>query len=146
MLVGNRLLRFAAQVPLAVLSRSEFEAAVRQALRDWSQPDMLGANPLLWSRVVAARLVGNGGRSERVATLQLLLQEAIQTLQSTPRRLKWYNALYHTYLFPASTQEMAAELLDVPFSTFRRHLTAGVAHVVENLWQQELGLPKMSKN
>lgn len=39
---------------------------------------------------------------------------------------------------PAPTQEEAAELIDVPFSTYRRHLRAGLDYVVAVLWQQEL--------
>ncbi|NJL21123.1 MAG: hypothetical protein HC895_10360 [Leptolyngbyaceae cyanobacterium SM1_3_5] len=40
---------------------------------------------------------------------------------------------------PAATQEKAAELLDLPFSTFRRHLKAGITRVTEILWFQETG-------
>jgi hypothetical protein len=29
--------------------------------------------------------------------------------------------------------------MDVPFSTFRRHLKSGVSRVCELLWQQEIG-------
>jgi hypothetical protein len=32
----------------------------------------------------------------------------------------------------------AAELLDLPMSTFRRRLTAGVRRLTELLWQHEL--------
>jgi predicted DNA-binding protein (UPF0251 family) len=41
-------------------------------------------------------------------------------------------------LHPVPTQEQAAELLDLPFSTFRRHLKHGVTRVAEILWQWEL--------
>ena len=47
-------------------------------------------------------------------------------------------ALERTYLRPAPTQEAAAELLDLPFSTYRGHLTRGVERVVDWLWQREL--------
>jgi long-chain acyl-CoA synthetase len=32
-----------------------------------------------------------------------------------------------------------AELLDLPFSTYRRHLKAGLTRVAELLWQKEIG-------
>ncbi len=67
------------------------------------------------------------------------MQEAVESLQKTPRDAKLYRALYHTYLQPAPTQEQAAELLDLPFSTFRRHLKAGIIRVAQSLWQKELG-------
>jgi hypothetical protein len=54
--------------------------------------------------------------------------------------MKLYRALYHTYLQPAATQELAAELLDLPFSTYRRHLKASIERLTALLWQQELAL------
>ena len=47
-------------------------------------------------------------------------------------------ALERTYLRPAPTQEAAAELLGLPFSTYRGHLTRGVERVVDWLWRREL--------
>jgi hypothetical protein len=35
---------------------------------------------------------------------------------------------------------LAAELLNLPFSTYRRHLKEGIENVVETLWKGELGL------
>jgi hypothetical protein len=128
--------------PLLVLSRPEFKQAVRHALRDFSHPDMLHANPLLRSRMLAERVSADAGDAERVAALRSLVEEAVQSLQPLPREVKCYRALHHTYLYPAPTQELAAELLGIPFSTFRRHLTAGIARVVEILWQEEIGLGK----
>jgi hypothetical protein len=47
--------------------------------------------------------------------------------------------LYRTYFDPAPSQERAAELLDLPFSTYRRHLEGGGTRVGEILWQKEIG-------
>ena len=38
-----------------------------------------------------------------------------------------------------SPHRTAAELLDLPFSTYRRHLSAGVARVAEILWTRDIG-------
>lgn len=76
--------------------------------------------------------------TERATALQGLLKEAAQSLQAAPREARLYRALHHTYFQPAPTQEQAAELLDIPFSTYRRHLKEGIARVVELLWQKEL--------
>lgn len=59
-------------------------------------------------------------------------------LEANPKDHKLYRALRRTYLEPAATQELAAELLDLPFSTYRRHLTQGIERVTEWLWQREL--------
>ena len=60
-------------------------------------------------------------------------------MQASPKDLKYYRAVYHTFVQPAATQEVAAELLDLPFSTYRRHLKAGIARVTDLLWQREIG-------
>jgi hypothetical protein len=68
-----------------------------------------------------------------------LLNETAAQLQKSPKQVKLYRALQHTYFEPAPTQEQAAELLDLPFSTYRRHLRAGLDAVAQQLWQQEMG-------
>lgn len=124
-----------------VLSQPDFEAAVRDALQDFARPNHLNDNPLLQSPLVIKRAGANAGEAERIAALQAQLKEAAASLQASPREMKAYRALYHTYFHPAPTQEQAAELLDIPFSTFRRHLKRGVTRVTEILWQQEIGGP-----
>jgi hypothetical protein len=47
-----------------------------------------------------------------------------------------------TYFKGVPTQEAAATRLGLPFSTYRRHLAAGVAAVTAWLWDRELhGVP-----
>jgi hypothetical protein len=125
--------------PLIVLSQPDFELAVREALRDFSRPEFLRANPLLRSRLVISHTSVEADEAERVSSLQTLLREAADSLQAVPREVKLYRALYHTYFQPAPSQEKAAELIDVPFSTFRRYLKIGVSRVTETLWQREIG-------
>ncbi|MEW5959649.1 MAG: ATP-binding protein, partial [Chloroflexota bacterium] len=127
--------------PLVVLSQPDFAAAVRQALHELrtGQVQALQGNPLLRSRLVGEQAGANADETGRAVTLQKSIRAAAERLQATPRQEKLYKALYHTYFFPAPTQEQAAELLDLPFSTFRRHLKAGVDYLTEMLWQQELG-------
>ncbi len=124
--------------PLVVLSQPDFVEAVRAVLRNFSHPNILQGNPLLRSRLVTNRVKAQASKTERVAALQALVREAAESLQSSPREAKYYWALYHTYLHPAPTQERAAERLDLPFSTFRRHLKAGIMAVTSNLWSQEI--------
>jgi len=124
---------------ILVLSKEEFTSAVRDALRDLPRPEALGKNPLVQSRIVTQRAQATTAKAERAATLQDLLKETIESLQATPRQAKLYRALDQTYLHPAPTQERAAEALDLPFSTYRRHLKEGIEQVTEALWQQEIG-------
>jgi hypothetical protein len=123
---------------LVVLSEPAFEDAVRAALRDFTRIDALERNPLLRSRLVIERAGAPAGGPAGAAALRSLVTEAADPLQASPREAKWYRALYHTYLKPAATQERAAALLAVPFSSYRRHLGAGVAHVVNTLWRWEV--------
>lgn len=124
---------------VVVLSALEFGAAVQMALRDYPRPDLLRSNPLLRSRLVMEKVGMYAGEPERVTALRVLLKEAADSLQLSPREAKFYRPLYHTYFQPAPTQEQAAELLDLPFSSFRRHLKSGIIRVTEILWAQEIG-------
>jgi hypothetical protein len=125
--------------PVIVLSEAEFSGAIRQALQDFTRPNLLTSNPLLRSRMVTERVDPDSKPAERVETLRTLLKEAAAKLQSNPRDEKLFRALDHTYFHPAATQEIAAEQLDLPFSTYRRHLTAGIQRLTEMLWQHEIG-------
>ena len=116
--------------PLLALSQPEFATAARQALRDLHRPDALAANPL------------GRARMTRAAPLEELLEQAVAALRADPRDAKLARALERTYLRPAPTQEAAAELLGLPFSTYRRHLTRGADRVVDWLWHRELYGPE----
>jgi hypothetical protein len=116
-----------------VLSEEEFATAVHDALRDFTDTAGLQSNPLLNCKMVIAR----AGEGNRVAALQALLRETAETFQANPRQMKLYRALHHTYFQPAVTQEQAAELLDLPFSTYRRHLRQGIEELTARLWLLE---------
>ncbi len=121
---------------LLVLSQEEFTSAVQEALRNYTRLDALQKNPLVRSRLVVEQLSNN---QEPASILQSLLKQAIESLQTAPRDEKLYRAVYRTYINPAPTQEQAAELLDLPFSTYRRHLKSGMTRIAEILWQREIG-------
>lgn len=125
---------------LVVLSEPDFAEAVRDALRDYKRTGALTGNPLLNSRLITQKSGANASEAQRISALQKLIEEASAQLQATPKENKYYRALYHTYFQPAANQEQAAELLDLPFSTYRRHLVRGIDRVTEILWGWELGL------
>jgi hypothetical protein len=115
---------------IAVLSKAEFEAAVRQALRDYRHPEKLALNPLRSSRL----LVDDPGPGR----LQAVLRDALDQFKAVRRDEKFHRALFHTFFEPAPTQEAAAERLGLPFNTYRYQLTRGTERLVEWLWRREL--------
>jgi len=124
---------------IRVLSRSEFDEAVREALRGFGRPEILQANPLLHTRLVLHRTGLDASLSDRIMALQDLMGKALAAWEKTPRDRKLYEALRVTYLHPAPTQEQAAERLNLPFSTYRRHLKHGIARLCQRLWEWEIG-------
>jgi hypothetical protein len=125
--------------PVLVLSRETFAEAVRHALRHFTRPDQLSDNPLLHSRLVLGESGQDTGRAARLERLQTSIRETADSLRADPRRRKYYKALYHAYIQPAPTHEQAAEVINVPYGTFRRHLKRGLENLVELLWQREIG-------
>lgn len=123
-----------ANAELLVLSESEFADAVRHALRDLTRPDVLAGSPLVRSRLIHTRAQGAPASD----TLARVVLEAAAQLRAHPKDEKLYRALDRTFLRPAPTQERAAEILDLPFSTYRRHLAQGIERIVADLWNQEL--------
>ncbi|MCC7541823.1 MAG: ATP-binding protein [Deltaproteobacteria bacterium] len=119
---------------LVVLSEPDFRASVRAALKDFARDDALGRNALLRSRLV--RDASDGQRP--VSRLRALMRDAAQSLCAHPRDEKLYRVLHATYLAPAETQELAAERLGLPFSTYRRHLGSAIERVADWLWQREI--------
>lgn len=117
-----------------VLAHADFDAAVRQALRDLHRPDLLGRNALLRSRLLAD--VEGEPDAPRLAAV---LCSAVAALRRDPGDDKLFRAVDATFVQRARTQEAAAAALDLPFSTYRRHLARGLDRVVERLWHRELG-------
>jgi hypothetical protein len=117
-----------------VSRRPEFDEAVKEALRCWHSPAELAANPLLRDPRLA---LGPGDPSPE--TLRARLAEAIAQLAETARTVKYHRVVTATYLNGATTQAGTAERLALPFSTYRRHLTAGVHLVCDRLWHSRPG-------
>ena len=116
------------------LSEPEFVDAVKQALRDYTRPDILAENILMRSRIIT-EIIEN---TPSTSPLQILIQEAADSLKGNPKDEKFYRAVYRTYLKPAPSQEAAAELLDLPLGTYRYRLAKGVERIADWLWRKEL--------
>jgi hypothetical protein len=122
-----------------VLDEKEFADGVKAALKYLTRPDRLRDNPLLRCRLVAARAGTAASDRQRVQALQEILVEAAR-LTGTPADRKLARVLHRAYVAPAATLEKAAEVLDLPSSTFRRLLSTGIARVTELLWHRELDI------
>ena len=120
--------------PLIVLSEAEFGQAVREALHDFTRSASLAGNLLSRSRLVTEHENGEG----KTGSLRAVIAETAERLRANPRDEKLFRALERTYFKPAATQEAAAELLDLPFSTYRRHLTQAIQRLTELLWEREI--------
>ena len=109
------------------LARPELDLVVRQCLRDLHRPAALAQNPL-------ARTALTAGADDPAARLVEVVTEAAATLTGHPRDLRLHRVLDRTYLRPAPTQEAAAELLGLPSSTYRRHLSQAITRLADHLW------------
>jgi len=110
-----------------------FATAVRDALRDYHRDDRLAANPLAGTRL------GARDPAARSGVLRAHLDRAIHALGGDRRGDTWGRVLDRTYVHAAPTQEAAAEVLDLPFSTYRRHLGRAIERVTDMLWAEETG-------
>jgi hypothetical protein len=127
----------AAEAGARALAEADFFRAARDALRVYTRLDALAESPLRGARMLQAGPPGTPG-----AALQARLREAAESLRGNPRDLKLYRAVWHTYFEPLPTQEAVAERLDLPFSTYRRHLRRAIERIGAWLWQRERAAPR----
>lgn len=123
-----------AERPLVVLSQEAFVDAVRAALKAYTDTDALDASPLMRSRVVTEAPPS----PDEPHPLRRALTLALEQLAVAEKDEHLHAAVKVTFFDPARTQEAAAELLGAAFSTYRRHLAAGVERVAGWLWTREV--------
>ena len=109
----------------APIGREAFEEAVRAALRDVNRPDRLASSSL------AGTALGPDLRASLLAGIARLGEE--------PKGEPLRRVLDRTYLCGTPSQEAAADVLDLPFSTYRRYLARATARLVDLLWAVEVG-------
>ena len=122
----------------APLGREAFATAVRTALRDLHRDDRLAANPLMGSRLTRGPAGPTPARPTPSA-LRAAILCAVDALGRRPRGDGPRRVLDRTFVRAAPTQEAAAEVLGLPFSTYRRHLATALDELVELLWAVEIG-------
>jgi TolB-like protein len=121
-----------------LLTRSDFEDAVKDALRHLVRTDLLAANALMHARI----LTRSGPGAATPNALKTLIEETAKSLFTNERDQKVYRVLDLTYFHPAPKRETAAKRLGLSFGTYRRYLTMGIERLTEWLWQQEQHVPE----
>ncbi|UWZ49670.1 ATP-binding protein [Dactylosporangium matsuzakiense] len=109
------------------LHRARFDAAVRSALQSLHRPERLAASPLLGPALGADAV-----------RLRATIEAAVVQVGDLPKGGQLHAVLHRTYVRPAPTQEAAAEVLDLPLSTYRRYLAKAVQHLTDILWTIEV--------
>ena len=115
------------------LDRARFAAAVKTALQTLHRPDQLATNPLLGSALAAT---ATGPTADQLRTT---IDDAVTHLGNQPKGDQLRAVLHRTYLRPAPTQEAAAQVLDLPLSTYRRYLAKALDQLTDLLWTVEIG-------
>ncbi|GAA4545062.1 ATP-binding protein [Amycolatopsis samaneae] len=111
----------AGQAP--AISQEEFFTAVKQALRDWHDDEAIAVNRLI-------RVYGD------VGALRAAVVTTVDALRRDPRSIKHLRAVQATHLDRDTSQRAAAARLGVPFSSYRRHLQAGIHEICDALWRR----------
>jgi hypothetical protein len=130
---GELAQRHLRPAPLLALSRADFDTHVRDALRAACRPAELAGSPLLRSRLLA-----RPGAEATAADLRAVLERGIAATAANPATARYAAVVEVTHLRRDTTQEAAAARLDLPFSTYRRHLRAGTEALAAVLWEWEL--------
>jgi hypothetical protein len=115
------------------LDRDRFDAAVRAALPVLHRPDQLAASPLIGSALAAT------DAGPTVEQLRATIEAAVACLAQEPKGDQLRAVLNRTYLRPAANREAAAEVLGLPFSTYRRYLAKALEQLTDLLWTVEIG-------
>ncbi len=116
-----------------MLTRADFDVAVKDALRHYARADLLLGSRLLETRIVS----GHRSKPADVTHLQKILADAAEAIFVNERDQKLLRAVELTYFRAGPKQEVVAERLGLSFSTYRRHLKTGVERLIEWLWYQE---------
>lgn len=133
------------QAPTQPLSRRDFASTLHRALRHYPRLETLENNPLLDTRIVAARL----RRAQAPETPAQALREAIRdqcaSWTNAPKTAVLERVLRLTYFEPMRSQQAAADALNMSWSTYRRRLAEARELLATQLWQTELLLAEPAR-
>jgi hypothetical protein len=115
------------------LDRAAFDQGVREALRSLNRPGDLARSPLAGTELAAGT---SGSVAER---LRASIEQAMALMAADPERARFERVLDRTFVNASPSQEAAAEVLGLPFSTYRRHLARATEQLADVLWAVEIG-------
>lgn len=115
------------------LARDTFDQAVRDALGQLRSPDRLADSALMGTQIAS-----DGGRAD-VERLQDTIRWAIDEVGSIEANDELRRVLDRTFLHGTPSQEAAAELLSMSYSTYRRRLAKAIEALTDVLWAVEIG-------
>jgi hypothetical protein len=124
---------------LSALSREDFRARLREALRALRDPLILARNPLVHCQMIQRSVAPRASGDERAEALRELLCAQIKGLGGSPRGDAWRRAMTAAYVDLSGKHEAVALELSMSYSTFRRLLGAATEHIADSLWEAELG-------
>lgn len=116
------------QNELDVLDRTRFDAAVRAALRAWSDSTKLEANPLLRTRLVPDRSASG---------LRDVIRATVDELARATTTSRHAAVVEHAFMRKAQKGLAIAAELGLPYGSYRRLLGEAVSRIVEALWMRE---------
>ena len=122
----------------AVFDESTFRNLVRKALIDFDSGTALSQNPLIRSRLVATHAGSLASTEIRVAALREQIREAAAGLPTVQKSIRVRDLLIWTYLDVRGRQREIADLLNLPFSTYRDHLSRAQKALGDVLWAAEV--------
>lgn len=122
-----------------VLSESEFNDQIAEALRHFHNNNQLLQNGLLCSRLVINASAPDSSEGDRISVLKEKILAIMNEIEGSPLDGKYHRVLYRSFINPVGSQEKTADFLNMSFSTYRRYLAAGTQRVCEILWAQEIG-------
>ncbi len=126
------------KLQIVVLSEDGFAASVYDALKDYHTDKKILSNPLLRSRFVINAANNDTDPQILLAALRDCLADATDKIKASPRDEKLHRVMFRTFFNPVGSQEAVADFLNIPFSTYRRHLRKAVNMVTETLWALEI--------
>jgi len=119
----------------AKLSREEFNLAVKKALHCHHRPDRLEKSPLLSSSLLMKRCSPNSDTPTKVDELRRLLVEVAESFRECEKDEVLYHIMDKTFFHPVAKQVVAADELNLSFSTYRRYLNQAVRRITDVLWK-----------
>jgi len=120
----------------AILPRSSFREAVREALKGLTATKGLADNPLLGCPLMRLAEDSDGQRTPE-ENLAWLVRQGIESLEASPEHAEHGQVLRTTYLQRAPKQRAVAERVGMSYGTYRRRLQEAVERLSERLWEWE---------